>query len=287
MTKDDWISVKDKLPDKDGRYLVQCDMSKKYGHDQNGLPIYVITIFTYFADERCWKDDCNFNVRNVVAWQPLPEKWEDPDLPKEGDYGYYDGEKWVKIKYIEVASDSSVDIEGLGDVRYTTTIYPESGKPMVVTIPRNTDDTVYINRLSKQDTSYILMETSEKTITITLDYVQSCFLKDSLQILLSALGKMGYDDRLMKYRDARKLISMLDEIKFCDCLKFIRVKITETVAEAICHAMHSVVQMMYGMGSSESHEHLKEHQKSILEQIYNKFEDADSNIQDKSSDESL
>jgi len=131
------------------------------------------------------------------------------------------------------------------------------------------------------------MAKSEKTITITLDVIQSGFLRDSLQILLSSLGKMGYNDRLIKYRDARKLISMLDEIKFCDCLKSISVEITETVAEAICHAMYSVVQMMYGMGSSESHDHLKEIQKSIWEQIYNKFEDKDSVLQDKSSDESL
>ncbi len=143
MKKDDWISVKDKLPDKDGRYLIQCDMSKKYGHDQNGLPIYVITIFTYFADEQCWKDDCNFTARNVVAWQPLPEKWEDPDLPKEGDYGYYDGEKWVKIQSIEVTGNAPVDVED--EVTYTTTIYPKSGKPVVVKIPVNTGKTVYIN----------------------------------------------------------------------------------------------------------------------------------------------
>lgn len=131
------------------------------------------------------------------------------------------------------------------------------------------------------------METSEKTITITLDYIQSCFLKDSLQILLSSLGKMGYADRLTKYRDARKLISVLDEFKFCNCIKSINVEITETVAEAICHAMYSVIQMMFGMGDSESHDNLKEIQKSIWEQIYNKFEDADSVLQDKSSDESL
>lgn len=131
------------------------------------------------------------------------------------------------------------------------------------------------------------METSEKTITITLDEEQTYFLKESLHILTFALGRMGYDDRLIKYKDSRVLRSILDEIKFCDCIKSISVEITETVAEAICHAMYSVVQMMYGMGSSESHEHLKEVQKSIWEQIYNKFEDADSNIQDKSSDESL
>jgi len=82
MTKDDWVSVKDKLPDKD----------------------------------------------NVST-----------------------GEKWIKIKSATITSNDHVHVSGIGDVRYTTTIYPEDGKPMVVTVPRNADDTVYMNNSESEE----------------------------------------------------------------------------------------------------------------------------------------
>lgn len=142
---DNWIPVTERLPKTLDNYLVQYKITD-FGRDANGNYRQNIVICTYDPDKQDWHEHIRgWSIDNVVAWQPLPKLWIDPDEPKKGDYGYYDGEKWVKIQSIEGTGNAPVDIKDLGEVTYTTTIYPESGKPMVVKIPVNTGKTVYIN----------------------------------------------------------------------------------------------------------------------------------------------
>ena len=136
---DNWIPVTERLPEKYGRYLVQIILPE-FGRDSKENYRQDICICSYDPVDSLWCE-----VRKVVAWQPLPELWVDPDEPKKGDYGYFDGKKWIKIQSIVGTGNSPADIEDIGEVTYTTTIYPESGKPMVVKIPVNTGKTVYIN----------------------------------------------------------------------------------------------------------------------------------------------
>lgn len=67
-----WISVKDWLPEENGRYLAY--IVNRY---VNGIR-YIMTA-EYFSKTKEWvvDDDCSDN--NVVAWQPLPNP------PKVGD----------------------------------------------------------------------------------------------------------------------------------------------------------------------------------------------------------
>lgn len=125
-----------------------------------------------------------------------------------------------------------------------------------------------------------LMENEEKFIDISLNAEQAYFLKESLDLLLDALSSMNYTDRLFKYsRSVKPLIHLLDNVQFTsEHLKCITVEINETTAEAICHSMYSMIQTLFGMGDSVSYEKLKDIQKSIWEQIYNKFETSDMNI---------
>lgn len=134
-----WIPVTERLPEEYGRYIVQYTLPE-FGCDSNGKCRQDIGICSYDPVNSLWCE-----LRKVVAWQPLPELWVDPSLPQKGDYGYYDGEKWIKIRSIEMTGNAPVDIEDLGEVTYTTTIYPESGKPMVVKLPVNKSKIVYIN----------------------------------------------------------------------------------------------------------------------------------------------
>jgi hypothetical protein len=45
-----------------------------------------------------WISDDATVITNVVAWQPLPEFYVDPNVPNKGDYGIFDGEKWVNMR---------------------------------------------------------------------------------------------------------------------------------------------------------------------------------------------
>lgn len=124
------------------------------------------------------------------------------------------------------------------------------------------------------------MENKEKFITISLNYTQAYFLKESLNLLLGALASMNYTDQLFKYsRSVKPLINILDNVKFTsEHLKSVTLEIDEVTAEAACHGMYSMIQTLFGMGDSVSYENLKDIQKSIWEQIYDKFETSDMNI---------
>ena len=124
------------------------------------------------------------------------------------------------------------------------------------------------------------MENEEKFIAISLNAEQAYFLKGSLDLLLGALAGMNYTDQLFKYsRSVKPFINMLDNVQFTsEHLKCITVEIDEVTAEAICHSMYSMIQTLFGMGDSVSYEKLKGIQKSIWEQIYNKFDTSDVNI---------
>lgn len=124
------------------------------------------------------------------------------------------------------------------------------------------------------------MNNEEKFIAISLNAEQAYFLKGSLDLLLGALASMDYTDQLFKYsRSVKPLIGILDNVHFTsEHLKCITVEIDEITAEAICHSMYSMIQTLFGVGDSVTYEKLKDIQKSIWEQIYNKFETSDMNI---------
>lgn len=146
-----WIPITERLPKTLDNYLVQYPITD-FGRDANGNYRQNIVICTYDPDKQDWYEHIRgWVIDNVVAWQPLPELWVDSSLPQKGDYGYYDGERWVKIQSIEMTGNAPVDIEDLDEVTYTTMIYPESGKPMVVKIPVNLGKTVYVNSESERD----------------------------------------------------------------------------------------------------------------------------------------
>lgn len=63
---DEWISVKDRLPDAEGRYIVYATISKAYN---------VIYYGCLNWTGNAW--DCSFGA-NITHWMPLPE-------PPEGE----------------------------------------------------------------------------------------------------------------------------------------------------------------------------------------------------------
>lgn len=84
-----WISVNDRLPDKDGKYLVTI-------HFCNRLFIDVVSFtnklsevsfeFEYAAincDRAGWYDYASdygyYEKLNIIAWQPLPEPYKEAD----------------------------------------------------------------------------------------------------------------------------------------------------------------------------------------------------------------
>lgn len=100
MSGNNWISVNDRLPNDFGRYLVQRELLE-FGKTTFDEYRQLITICTYFPDKKVWYDVGESTVsRKVVAWQPLPELWKDTNIPKKGDYGIFDGERWVKVDHM-------------------------------------------------------------------------------------------------------------------------------------------------------------------------------------------
>lgn len=96
MSGNDWIPVNCKLPENSGLYLVQ--RIKDTGNRK--YPVIEISLFSNTEDVDNYKfvdKELLIEMKEVVAWQPLPEFWEDPDIPKKGDYGIFDGEQWVKV----------------------------------------------------------------------------------------------------------------------------------------------------------------------------------------------
>jgi hypothetical protein len=66
----DWIPVTDRLPDKDGPYLVT--ISGRYGHPDK------VMISLYFRN-LWWPDgETGWNLNGVIAWMPLPEPYQPP-----------------------------------------------------------------------------------------------------------------------------------------------------------------------------------------------------------------
>ena len=74
MADNEWISVKDALPNKCGVYNVTRRIID--GRTYN----YVTSC--YFDGSDTWHDDNRVNhsreyVNNIIAWQPLPEPYEE------------------------------------------------------------------------------------------------------------------------------------------------------------------------------------------------------------------
>ena len=62
MTKSNWISVKDRLPEHTGEYTV-------YSGD------HVTSLF--FTNETFWSKDLKYPIDHITHWQPLPEPPEE------------------------------------------------------------------------------------------------------------------------------------------------------------------------------------------------------------------
>lgn len=61
-----WIPVTERLPEKEGQYLVSCDSC------------FAIEIATYINDKGDSWFCCDWNhPENVVAWMPLPEPYKE------------------------------------------------------------------------------------------------------------------------------------------------------------------------------------------------------------------
>lgn len=84
----EWIPVEERLPDEDGEYLVYCSFEedKSVGEDKN-CEYWIANYDTDMEAFGDWQDiyhpvslgflDSEFNeINTVVAWMPLPEKYE-------------------------------------------------------------------------------------------------------------------------------------------------------------------------------------------------------------------
>lgn len=70
----EWISVKDRLPETDGR----CIVYKRYDWERGGTGghFFVIEILSFNTHYQCWDDedgdDYNCDIEKVTHWMPLP-----------------------------------------------------------------------------------------------------------------------------------------------------------------------------------------------------------------------
>lgn len=127
MDANGWISTKDALPQKDGRYLVQFRLPN---HTDTKDEIY---IFGFNIEDVAWECDAFWVTPEVVAWQPLPEFYKSPDLPKPGDQGVFDGERWMNI----------------GSEDFITTSYPKVNIPINFEFMKSekSEDRIFINNI--------------------------------------------------------------------------------------------------------------------------------------------
>ena len=65
-TVGDWISVKDRLPEKRGDYLI---------YNTDGI----VWPYWYNPEDKRWYDNCGYLTESVTHWMPLPEP------PKKGE----------------------------------------------------------------------------------------------------------------------------------------------------------------------------------------------------------
>ena len=79
----EWISVKDRLPEEDGEYLVtkrDCFEDKLYV-DLLAFTNHIDRIYFEYSEHDRGFLDCDgeggwYEATNVVAWMPLPEAYE-------------------------------------------------------------------------------------------------------------------------------------------------------------------------------------------------------------------
>ena len=89
----EWVSVEDRLPDEDGRYLVtmindgnfhtttRCFRGKGYGcYGDTNKALPRVSIRTWYQTNRgsCWERE----TRGVVAWAPMPKPYS-PTMSEE------------------------------------------------------------------------------------------------------------------------------------------------------------------------------------------------------------
>ena len=67
---DGWISVKDRLPDKKGDYLI---------YNTDGI------VWPYWYDGDGWYDTLGYLTQRVTHWMPLPEPPEVEDDVRDGN----------------------------------------------------------------------------------------------------------------------------------------------------------------------------------------------------------
>ena len=74
-----WISVKDRLPEKEGRYLVSYKLDVDMGDDGEPYDIIDVEVMHFFADpqrEFSWDDNYyEYTTDEILAWMPLPEPY--------------------------------------------------------------------------------------------------------------------------------------------------------------------------------------------------------------------
>ena len=63
-----WIPVSERLPEKNGNYLIQVNSS-------DGTAIITFMIVDHYNEDGTWLH-CDNKTRKVIAWMPLPEPYK-------------------------------------------------------------------------------------------------------------------------------------------------------------------------------------------------------------------
>ena len=94
MSNNNWILVTDKLPDEDGKYLVQVSFPNKFDKSDE------LHIFDFFVKDSEWSNDYFLFIPEVVAWQPLPKLYKKSDSAEETTTKLYVGDH-VNVSIID------------------------------------------------------------------------------------------------------------------------------------------------------------------------------------------